>query len=189
MDELPTEHFEHAEHAKHVAEHGSPFLGIVAMSIAVLAVMAATVGSLETLESGAAISAKNEAILFQSKATDSWNFFQAKSIKKNMYEIAAAGGGPNQDEFTKQAKKNSDDSISIQSQAKQAEDEAAASLGEGARHEQRHHILTVAVTLLHVAIAIATISIITGGKLWPWRTSLALGAAGVIAAGAAYLIA
>jgi hypothetical protein len=36
-------------------------------------------------------------------------------------------------------------------------------LRDSERHEDRHHILTVAVTLLHVAIAIATIAIIVRG--------------------------
>jgi len=84
MSEMPTEdyeHTEHAMHAKHESEGGNKFIGTVAMSIAVLAVVAATVGSLETLEDGDAISAKNEAVLLQNKATDSWNFYQAKSIK------------------------------------------------------------------------------------------------------------
>jgi hypothetical protein len=47
---------------------------------------------------------------------------------------------------------------------------------------QPHHILTVAVTLLHVAIAIATIAIIVRGQRWPWYTALALGAVGSIGA-------
>jgi len=54
-------------------------------------------------------------------------------------------------------------------------------------HEQRHHILTFAVTLLHVGIAMATIAIVTGGKRWPWLTSIALGLGGTAAAVYAYL--
>jgi hypothetical protein len=47
MSESPVEHFEHAEHA---ALLGDPFLTQVAVTVAILAVIAATVGSLETLE-------------------------------------------------------------------------------------------------------------------------------------------
>ena len=42
--------------------------------------------------------------------------------------------------------------------------------------------MTVAVTLLHVAIAIATIAIIVRGQRWPRYTALALGAVGSIGA-------
>ena len=187
MSEMPTEHFEHAEHAKHAAEHGDPLVNAVSMTIALLAVAAATVGSLETLSSGGAISAKNEAVLFQNKATDQWNFFQAKSMKKNMYEIAGAGDGPKKDDFLKQAKRYEEESAEVQKEAKHLEEEAAHKLHEGEIHEHRHHILTVAVTLLHVSIAVATISIISGGKRWPWYASIGLGTAGVITAASAYL--
>lgn len=190
MSDLPTEHFEHAEHAKHAAHevaHGNDFIGLVTMTIAILAVCAATVGSLETIESGKAISAKNEAVLFQNKASDQWAFFQAKSLKKNMYDIAAATPGPKQDEFTRQARKNETESADISREAKTFEHEAAEKLEQGNHHEERHHVLTAGVTMLHVAIAIATIAIISG-KRWPWYGSIALGIAGLVAAGAAYVM-
>ncbi|MBI3275822.1 MAG: DUF4337 family protein, partial [Methylocystis sp.] len=55
------------------------------------------------------------------------------------------------------------------------------------RRERRHHILTTGVTLLHVAIAITTIAIITKGRRWPWLTGLALAAGGLVMTGYAYL--
>ena len=94
MSESPAEHFEHAEHAEHASLLGDPFLMRVSVTIAILAVVAATVGSLETLETAAAMNAKNTAVLLQNQATDIWNFYQAKSIKKNLYAIAAASAGP-----------------------------------------------------------------------------------------------
>ena len=192
MSEMPTEDYEHTEHAMHAgheAAGGNTFIGTVAMSIAVLAVVAATVGSLETLESGSAISAKNEAVLFQNKATDSWNFFQAKSLKKNMYDIAAAtaADGLVKEDFLAKAKRYDGESADIQNEAKKLEAESTVKLEEGDRHEHRHHTLTAAVTMLHVGIALATISIVTGGKRWPWIMSLALGLGGVAGTAYAYL--
>ena len=70
MSESPVEHFEHAEHAEHAALLGDPFLTQVAVTIAILAVVAATVGSLETLETADAIGDKNAAVLLKNKATD-----------------------------------------------------------------------------------------------------------------------
>ena len=55
--------------------------------------IAAVAGSLETYESGAAIISANEAVLNQDRATDQWNFFEAKSLKKNLYDLAADAGG------------------------------------------------------------------------------------------------
>ncbi len=72
--------------------------------IAILAVIAATVGSLETVESGKAISDKNESVLLQNKAADTWGFFQAQSIKKNMYHIASASNPGKADDFDTKAR-------------------------------------------------------------------------------------
>lgn len=188
-DAAPTEHFEHTEHAEHAAHSGDPFLALVAVTIAILAVIAAFIGSLETIETAATIDAKNEAVLFQDKATDTWNFYQAKSLKKNLYEVAAvlAGPGANADNFKALAKKNGDDQLSIQLQAKTEEDMTEQKLRSSQKHEHRHQILTVAVTLLHISIAIATIAIVRQGARWPWYTALVLGALGCIGAAYAYV--
>src|SRR5437660_11458739 len=109
MSETPDEPVEHFEHAHHARESHDPFLKRVAITVVVLAVLAAFVGSLETLESGAALSAKNEAVLLQDKATDRSNLFQAKSIKKTMYEVAGASGPQCGSECAKNAQKTAND--------------------------------------------------------------------------------
>ncbi len=187
MSESPTEHFEHAEHAEHVAHSGDGFLIKVSMTIALLAVVAATVGSLETLESGKAIADKNNAVLQQNKATDNWNFFQAKSIKKNLFEIAAATRPEKADDFLKEAKRYDDEGKEIMKKAQEFEHKSDEFLIESEHHEHRHHILTIAVTFLHVAIAISTIAIISKKQKWPWLASLVLGAVGIVAATYAYI--
>jgi hypothetical protein len=184
-DEAPTEPFEHAEHAEHAA--GDPFLAIVAITIAILAVVAAGVGSLETIETEATIDSKSDAVLLQDEATDTWNFFQAKSIKRNMYEIAAAASGPNAAGFQQQAKRNGDDQQKLQSQGSAFEAQRDDKLEESERHEHRHETLTISVTLLHISIAIATIAIVRRGARWPWYAALILGAAGAIGTGLAYI--
>ena len=82
MSESPVEHFEHAEHAGHASLLGDPFLTQVSITIAILAVIAATVGSLETLETADAIGDKNAAVLVQNKATDTWNFIRQKASRR-----------------------------------------------------------------------------------------------------------
>ncbi|HEY8032172.1 MAG TPA: DUF4337 family protein [Methylocella sp.] len=188
MSESPVEHFEHAEHAGHAALLGDPFLTQVSITIAILAVIAATVGSLETLETANAIGGKNAAVLLQNKATDTWNFYQAKSVKKNLYAIAAANLGPEADDFKKQAERYGGEEQELFVKGQALERQAEDKLTNSERHENRHHILTVSVTLLHVAIAIATIAIIVRGQRWPWYTAIALGVLGSIGAAYAYLV-
>ncbi len=187
MSESPTEHFEHAEHAEHALHLGDPFLSKVSITIAVLAVIAATVGSLETIETAAAIGDKNAAVLLQDRVTDHWNFYQAKSLKKHLYTIGAANGGPSAENFKKQAEKYGLDENELLAKGEALERQTEEKLKDGEHHEHRHHILTISVTFLHVAIAIATIAIIVRGQRWPWRAALALGAMGTLGAAYAFL--
>ena len=48
-------------------------------------------------------------------------------------------------------------------------------------------MLTLGVTLIHVSIAVATVSIIMRGRRWPWHASMVLGALGTLIALYAYL--
>ena len=184
----PTEHMEHAEHAEHAAHSGDPVLAKVSVTIAVLAVIAATIGSFETVESGKAITDKNESVLLQNQATDSWGYFQGQSIKKNMYDLAAAGQADKiiQSDYTTKARGYEDQSNEARTHAEALEKDRDAKLEDSNRHESRHHLLTAAVTLLHVSIAIATISIIMRGQRWPWYGAMGLGTIGTIMAAFAY---
>lgn len=189
--ELETlEHLEHAEHAAHAAHEDNLFITTVSMTIAVLAVIAATVGSMETLATGGAIAEKNAAVLKQSQASDQWAFYQSKSLKKNMYDIAAAqatasGGKP--EDFEKTAERYDGEIGAIKQKAEELEHERDEKLAEGDQFEHRHHILTIAVTIIHVAIAVSTVAIITKGQKWPWYTSIVLTVLGICVAAKAYI--
>ncbi len=92
MHDAALDAHEHSEHAQHAAHEHDPFVTRVSITIAILAVIAATAGSLETYESATAIIEANKAVLAQDRATDEWALFQAKSLKKNMYAIAGDAG-------------------------------------------------------------------------------------------------
>ena len=189
MSDSPLEELEaheHAEHAEHAAHGGGKLIAWVSVTIAVLAVLSAVVGSLETLASGQALAEKNEAVLAQSKASDSWAFYQAKSLKKHIYGIAADQGGPKADKYRKTQAENAADETKIQDEAKALEKERDQHLKVAETSEGRHHRLTVAATLLHLGIAISTIAIIAGRR-WPWLASLVLGVAGSAIAIWAYI--
>lgn len=188
MDESPTEHFEQAEHAEHVAHLGDRRLTLVSITIAALAVLAAAVGSLETIETAASLGAKNEAVLMQARASDAWGFYQAKSMKKNLYAAFSEAAIAKAPDFAARSGRYAREQDEIRARARDYEAEVAAALNQSEVHERRHHILTFAVTLLHIAIAVATIAIILRGILWPWRMAIGLGAAGTFAAASAYLI-
>jgi CHASE3 domain sensor protein len=185
--ESPTEHFEHVEHAEHAAHSGDRRLILVSITIAIIAVFAATVGSLEGMETAATIGSKNEAVLAQSKASDAWSFYQAKSVKENLYAALAEIGNEKAASLREKAARYADERKLIEQDARHLEEKTAAANEAAEVHERRHHILTLAVTLLHISIAVATIAIILRGMLWPWRAAVGLSAVGAVIAAYAYL--
>src|ERR1700760_663575 len=126
---------EHAEHAEHAAHENDPFVSRIAITVAVLAVLAAASSSLETVEGGLAITASSEAVLKQDQATDAWGEYEADSIKKNLYGVSAQQGGDHAEDFKKEAKAESDKQAKIKDRAKDFEAERDKLVQESAEHE------------------------------------------------------
>jgi len=177
------EHTEHAEHAEH---SGDPFIARVAITVAVLAVLAAVAGSLETVEGGRALSSTSEAVLVQDEATDAWNEFQADSLKKHVYGIAADENAANAARYRASAKKYSDSEDKLMNKAQDREKERDSLLAAAGKHEDRHHWLTGAATLFEIGIAMSTVAIITRRR-WLWSAAMIFGVVGLGLLGSAYL--
>jgi hypothetical protein len=189
MSDSPLEEFEaheHMEHAEHAAHSPDRLVAYVSITISILAVASALVGSLETIADGRALSEKNEAVLAQSRASDQWNLYEAKSLKKNLYTLFADQGGDKADKYRAVAASNEKDQAAIQAEAKTYENQREEKLKVSALAEDQHHKLTIAATLMHMGIAISTVAIIAANR-WPWYASLVLGVLGAIVAGIAYL--
>jgi hypothetical protein len=177
---------EHAEHAEHAAHEHDPFIARVAITVAVLAVLAAVAGSLETVEGGRALGASSEAVLKQDQATDAWDEFQADSLKKNMYTIAADAGGPHVADYRKESKARGDKQKKDSKEARDNEAERDALMKESGQHEDRHHWLTGSATLFEIGIAMSTVAIITR-RQWLWAAAIVFGAGGIALLGITYL--
>jgi hypothetical protein len=179
MEQDPAlEAHEHAEHAAHAAHEANPFISKVSITVAVLAVMAAAAGSLETVEGGRAITLSSEAVLAQDKATDAWNEYQADSLKRHMYEIAADAGGAHAQDYRKDIGEQRGDQDKARAEAQEDEKDRDLRLRESAEHESRHHWLTGAATLIEIGIALSTVAIITRRTPF-WFGAMGLGAVGI----------
>ncbi len=177
---------EHSEHAEHAAHAHDPFISRVSITIAILAVLAAASGSLETIEAGGAIIAANHAVLEQNKASDAWAEYQADSLKKHLYGIAADSGGKNAERYRQTSDEQKVTQLTIKNNALESQRNRDSLLAQGEEHEHRHHSLTLAATLLEVGIAVCTVAIITRRKAF-WTGSIVLGLAGVAMLLYAYL--
>ena len=187
MSENPAlEAHEHHEHAEHAAHAHDPFISRVSVTIAVLAVITAITGSVEVTESNGAVVSSSRAVLAQDQATDSWNAYQAASIKKHLYELAAGAQPARAAEFGRAQAKYDADQEKYQGEAKTAEEGRERAMEASERHEHRHHRLTLAATLLQIGIAISTVAIITKRRPF-WLGALVLGGMGGLIAVAAFL--
>lgn len=165
--EVPTEklHEDMQEHAEHARERWIPQ---VALSSALIAVFAAIAALLAGHHS-------NEAMIEQIKASDQWNYYQAKGIKSSLLnaklEILREMGKNVKEEDSHKAEeyKKQQEEISKDAQEKQDVSE---------KHLKTHEIYAKAVTFFQVAIAIAAISVLVRRRRF-WFLSLVFGAFGV----------
>ncbi len=171
---------EEALHEIHVAENREQWLSWLSLSTAIIAVFAAIVGLFETQATSRTLLEKNDAILLQSRASDQWSYYQAKSIKGHIYEVNAGLFPAKQEEFQKMTGKYDQEKKEIKEKAesleKQSEERSAAS----EKYFEQHHVFAVAETFLGISIAVASIAALTRKKM-AWYFSLGLSGCGVAA--------
>jgi hypothetical protein len=175
MIERTVEHHHHEQKHGHVAAARWNPMTVSAITAAVLAVLAA-VGSL--LSGHAA----NEAFLKQTRASDQWGYYQAKSTKGHLYEVgrdivAVLSGTsgekkPSLDRFEQQINKYDQEKEQIKEEAEKLEKES--------KHEfEQHHHYALGVASFQVGIVLASISILVRHRA-TWWLSLAAGLAGIL---------
>jgi hypothetical protein len=169
----------------HAVEHEGHRRGL-GQQVAIFSAVLATVGAIVSFFGGdtqnKALLYKNNAVLERAEASDQWNFYQAKSMKQNMAEIAAVtAADPKAVAFYKgEAKRYADEKKEVEKDARKHE-AAYKSWDERSEHALHpHHYLSISMTLLQIAIALASITVLTQ-KRW------LLGAAAVSAVGGAIL--
>lgn len=162
--EVPLEHLQ--EHVKETAEHSSEgWISYVALSTAILAVLAAIAGLL----SGQHV---NEAMMNQIESSDQWNYYQAKGIKASVLDAKMSlSGAPNESDQSKRDRyEKEQEEIKSEAEGK----EALAKL-----NFHKHEVFARGVTMFQIAIAIAAISALTRKRSF-WFVSLVFGALGCV---------
>ena len=162
--EVPLEHLH--EQVKETAEHsGAAWISWVALSTAILAVLAAIAGLL----SGRHV---NEAMMNQIEASDQWSYYQAKSIKATVLDAKISlAGTPNESDQSKRDRYEKEQE-EIKSEAEHKEAAAKSNF-------HKHEVFAGGVTMFQIAIAIAAISALTKRPRF-WIVSLLFGAAGCV---------
>lgn len=162
--EVPLEHLHEKIH--HSAEHGgAAWVSWVALSTALLAVLAAIAGLL----SG---HCANEAMMNQIEASDQWAYYQAKSIKASVLEAKMTLANSATDKDQEKAAQYQEEQAEIKREAEHKQAEAKHNF-------QQHEVFARSVTMFQIAIAIAAISVLTKKPSF-WFVSLVFGLAGTV---------
>jgi len=162
--EVPLEHLQ--EHVQHSAERGGEaWISWVALSTAILAVLAAIAGLLSGKHA-------NEAIMSQIEASDQWNYYQAKSIKASVLDAKMSLAGAVDEKDRAKAARYEEEQADIKKEAEQKE-------GAAKTNFHRHEVYARGVTMFQIAIAIAAISALTRKRRF-WIVSLLFGAVGCV---------
>jgi len=108
--EVPLEHLHEQIH--HHAEHGGPpWISWVALSTAILAVLAAITGLLSGKHA-------NEAMMSQIEAADQWAYYQAKGIKAAVLDAKMTLSGTVTEQDQQKAEKYKEEQAEIQDEAR-----------------------------------------------------------------------
>src|SRR5207244_12176543 len=149
-----------------------PLTTRVAVTAAVLAVLA-SISALQAERTAAeSILEKNEAVLWQSRASDEWAYRQAKSIKLHLQELAP-GAAP-------QAEPTRNDIAASEERARAAEERRDEANREATERFEQHHRFAVGTSLLQIAIVLETVAAVLGRPVL-WWGGIAVGAVGALA--------
>ena len=156
-------------------------------SIAVVTALLAVVAAIGALKSGVlvngALIAKNDEISHRTRATDQWNFYQAKSIKGVVYSVAAAQAPPGSalaDQSRAAVARYAREQEQIKAEAESLERRADVDDRLADRDMSRHHMFAFSVSLCQIAIAISAVAALTRRRR-VWLFGLATGVAGIAA--------
>ena len=164
----PHDHeIEHAQQGGHGGGHGGQ--GSMTNQIALFTAIIATVGALFGYMGGATQANaglfKNNAAIKKTEAANQWNYFQSKSTKQSLAELAR-DLAPEDKKASYQAKvdRYEKEKTEIKAVADKLELDAAAWDRQSDEQMHQHHRWAQSTTVLQVSIAMAAIALLTKKK-------------------------
>lgn len=163
------------------------FVNAIAVTTAVLAVCAALSSLLAGRAAHHSLAELNKAAIAQNLASDQWNFYQAKGIKRHVFEVqrdvlrlqpspaAAARAAA----YEKEIKRYGTEQEKIMKDAEARERERDEDQAAAQRFDDRYQRLSRAVTAFQVGIVVCSVAAIVRRRSL-WYLGLVAGAAGLV---------
>ena len=157
-------HGPHDHAVEHAAHGGDDFSGKIAVMTAILA----TVGAMFGYEGGAtqndAAMFKNEAAIKKTAAANQWNYYQAKSNKQNLAELAISLPGVDVRRYQDEVARYKNEKQDIKKDADKLEADSTEWNRKSDEKMHEHHQWALATTAIQIAISLAAITLLTRRK-------------------------
>jgi Na+/glutamate symporter len=178
----------HDHELEHAAEHDPKGM---AGQLAVITAILATVGAMFAYMGGATQAEaglmKNDAAIKKTEAANQWNYYQAKSSKQNLAELALElAPEARKGYYGDQIKRYNGEKTEIKLAAEKLEAESKSWDEQSAAQMHQHHRWAQATTLLQIAIAMAAIALLTRRR-WLEKLVFGISAVGIVVGGLAWL--
>lgn len=182
----PHDHaLEHAGKGEHSDDHGGSHAGMLAVATAIIATVGAMFGYMGGATQANAGLYKNNAAIKKTEASNEWNYFQAKSGKQNLSELAIELAPAARQQFYREEVaryKGEKAEIMVKAKALDAESKDWDKRSDEQMHQ--HHRWAQATTALQIAIAMAAIALLTKKKWFEYGV-FGLATVGVVIGGLA----
>lgn len=185
----PHDHeLEHAQQGGHGAhDAGNKMTNQIALFTAIIATVGALFGYMGGATQADGILFKNNATIKKTEAADQWNFFQAKSTKQALAELARdLSAEDKKSSYQAKVDRYEKEKGEIKAAADKLELEATSWDKRSDEQMHQHHRWAQATTMLQVAIALAAIALITRKK-WLQSAMFLAGTIGLLVGVAAFL--
>jgi hypothetical protein len=154
-------HGPHDHAVEHAAHGGDQFSNRIAVMTALLATVGALFGYLGGATQNDAALFKNNAAIDKTTAANAWNYYQAKSNKQNLAELATSLPGVDRDKYKAVVARYETEKAGIKKDAEkwEASSEEWNKKSDAAIHT--HHQWALATTAEQIAISLAAITLLT----------------------------
>ena len=172
-------HGPHDHAVEHAAHGDDKFSGKIAVMTAILA----TVGAMFGYEGGAtqndAAMFKNDSAIKKTAASNQWNYYQAKSNKQNLSELAISLPGVDKDKYKDEVARYKSEKEEIKKKAEELEKESTEWNEKSDHKMHEHHQWALATTAIQIAISLAAITLLTRKK-WMEYASYGVATIGLV---------
>jgi hypothetical protein len=141
----------------------------IPIAAAVLALLAASTGLVANLRVTQSSAAKSDAIIFITRAADTYGEYNSRSVRQHIYEAAAAGttDAKRAAHLLSIAEHEAQAKVPLLPEARKLDTQSREATTRAEHILISHEILEVATTLFEVAIVLVSVTALVGSRLLP----------------------